>query len=376
MFGFLDNFTRTFLNHPITRLFLILFLFLFGLKLMTVSFLNLGGDLTERLILEYTSKPLMALFIGILATAITQSSSLTTSIVVGLVATGFFPDIRSAVPIIIGANIGTSVTSTIVSLGHIRQEGEFHKAFSAGTLHDFFNLLAILIILPLELGFGFLSNSASFLYESVFSGVSFTNEFTTSSWSLSAILKNMSNFLLQLLWSNAIVTLILSFAILFYSLKSLSGVLKSLIFNGSNKERFQQRIFGTAYGSLFWGIGLTALVQSSSITTSLTVPLVATNIVSLRKVLPFLMGANIGTTLTALIASISTPNEASITIALCHVLYNTFAVTLFLGVPMFQSIAVFLSESVGKMVLKQKWYGFAYVAIIFFFIPLLLIYFY
>ena len=342
---------------------------------MTISFLNLGGDLTERLILDYTTHPLMALFIGILGTAITQSSSLTTSIVVGLVATGFFPDIRSAVPIIIGANIGTSVTSTIVSLGHIRQEGEFHKAFSAGTLHDFFNLLAILVIFPLELSFGFLSNSATFLYESFFSGLSFSSEIHSSSWSLSAILKNMSSFLLQLLWSNAIVTLVLSFAILFFSLRTLSQVLKTLIFNGGNKERFQQRIFGTPYGSLFWGMGLTALVQSSSITTSLTVPLVATNIVTLRKVLPFLMGANIGTTLTALIASISTPNEASITIALCHVLYNTFAVILFLTIPFFQTMAVGLSEALGKMVKKQKWYGFAYVAVIFFFIPLVLIYF-
>lgn len=343
---------------------------------MTISFLNLGSDYTEHLILEYTSNPLIALFIGILGTALTQSSSLTTSIVVGLVATGFFPDIKSAVPIIIGANIGTSVTSTIVSLGHLRQEGEFHKAFSAGTLHDFFNLLAILIILPLELGFGFLSGAATFLYEGLFSGVHFSSEINTSSWSLSAVLKNLSNGLLHLLWSNAIITLVLAFVILFFSLKSLSGVLKTILFQGNNKNRFQEKIFGNTYGSLFWGIGLTALVQSSSITTSLTVPLVATNIVTLRKVFPFLMGANIGTTLTALIASISTPNEASITIALCHLLYNTFAVVLFLTIPLLQSTALFLSEGTGKMVLKQKWYGFAYVAVLFFFIPLVLIYFF
>lgn len=367
---------ETTFNHPVSKLLLILFLFLFGLKLMTISFLNLGSDYTEHLILEYTSNPLIALFIGILGTALTQSSSLTTSIVVGLVATGFFPDIKSAVPIIIGANIGTSVTSTIVSLGHLRQEGEFHKAFSAGTLHDFFNLLAILIILPLELGFGFLSGAATFLYEGLFSGVHFSSEINTSSWSLSAVLKNLSNGLLHLLWSNAIITLVLAFVILFFSLKSLSGVLKTILFQGNNKNRFQEKIFGNTYGSLFWGIGLTALVQSSSITTSLTVPLVATNIVTLRKVFPFLMGANIGTTLTALIASISTPNEASITIALCHLLYNTFAVVLFLTIPLLQSTALFLSEGTGKMVLKQKWYGFAYVAVLFFFIPLVLIYFF
>jgi sodium-dependent phosphate cotransporter len=342
---------------------------------MTLSFMSLGGEATENLIINYTKNPIIALFIGILGTALTQSSSLTTSIVVSLVATGFFPDISTAVPIIIGANIGTSVTSTIVSLAHVKHEGEFHKAFSAGTLHDFFNLIAIIIILPLELSFGFLSNTATFLYQNLLSGIHFPTEGNTSSWSLSALLKFIANSIFRFLWSNAVINLIIAFIVLFFSLKSLSGALKNIVFKGNNKDKFQKRIFGTVYGTFFWGIGLTALVQSSSITTSLAVPLVATNIISLKKALPFLMGANVGTTLTALIASVSTPNEASITIALCHLLYNSFAVSVFMMIPFFQGFPVYLSERMGKLVLRQKWYGFAYVAILFFGIPMLLIYF-
>jgi len=362
-------------NNPYVRLISVLFLFLLGLKLMTVSFMNLGSDFTQNIIVEYTQKPINGLFIGILATAITQSSSLTTSIVVGLVATGFFPDVRTAVPIIIGTNIGTSVTSSIVSLAHISKKDEFHKAFSAGTLHDFFNLIAIIIILPLELMFGFLSNSALFLYDSLFSSISVSNEVSPSVWSLSAILKSISTFIYELFWSNAGITLVLSFTMLFLSLRFLSSILKNIIFNGDKKEKFQQRIFGSSMGTLFWGVGLTALVQSSSITTALTVPLVATNVVSLKKVFPFIMGANIGTTLTALIASLSTPNEASLTIALCHVLYNSIAVFIFMLVPIIQSIPISLSTGMGRLVNHQKWYGFAYIGILFFGIPLILMYF-
>ena len=366
---------QRYFRNPFVKLIAVLFLFLLGLKFMTVSFMNFGDEFTQRIIVEYTQKPLNGLFIGILATAITQSSSLTTSIVVGLVATGFFPDIRTAVPIIIGTNIGTSVTSSIVSLAHISQKDEFPRAFSAGTLHDFFNVIAIIVILPLELYFGILSHSATFLYNTFFSTLSVSASAAPSAWSLSAILKSISTFIYHLLWSNAVLSLTLAFAMLFFSLRKLSSILKTLVFNGNKKEKFQQRMFGSSFGTLFWGIGLTALVQSSSITTALTVPLVATNVVSLRKVFPFIMGANIGTTLTALIASLSTPNEASITIALCHVLYNSIAVFIFMLVPIIQSVPILLSTRLGELVNYQKWYGFAYVGILFFGIPLALMYF-
>ncbi|MGM0478178.1 MAG: Na/Pi symporter [Bacteroidota bacterium] len=356
------------------KLLLILFLFLLGLKLMTVAFFNIGGDYTRELIVEYTKHPIVALFIGIFATAITQSSSLTTSIIVGLVATGFFPDIAVAVPIIMGANIGTSVTSTIVSLAHVGRNDEFHKAFSAGTLHDFFNFTAIIILLPLELTTGLISESAVFVYDTIFSSFSFSEGGESSSYSLSAFLKYIASAIYTLFWSSSLIALILSFVLLFVSLRNLSSTLKKLVMNGNNKENFQKKIFGRQYSSLFWGMGITALVQSSSITTSLTVPLVASNLLTLRKALPFLMGANIGTTFTALIASFSTPNEAAITIALCHLLYNVFAVSMFLLIPLLQSMIIGVSELLGNLVQMRRWYGFAYVLLFFFGLPILLIY--
>ncbi|MEI5617209.1 thymidylate synthase, partial [Streptomyces brasiliscabiei] len=86
--------------------------------------------------------------------ALIQSSSTVTSIIVGLVAGGL--PVELAIPMIMGANIGTTVTNTLVSLGHVRYKDEFKRAFASATIHDFFNLLAVAIFLPLEMAFGIL----------------------------------------------------------------------------------------------------------------------------------------------------------------------------------------------------------------------------
>src|SRR5688572_7804088 len=130
-------------------------LFLFALDLMTSSLQHLGKNVAETILLA-TSNPFTGLFIGLLITAMLQSSSTTTSLVVALVASGSIT-LQSAVPIIMGANIGTTITSTIVSLGFISKKKEFRRAVAAGTYHDFFNILTVIILFPLEYYYGFLS---------------------------------------------------------------------------------------------------------------------------------------------------------------------------------------------------------------------------
>ena len=119
------------------------------------AFKGLGRGFAESLFQSQAS-PFIGLFIGILATGLIQSSSTTTSLVVGMVAAGTFGSdpklaVAAAVPYIMGANIGTSITNTIVSLGHIVNKEEFKRAFSASVVHDFFNILAVIVIFPLEL---------------------------------------------------------------------------------------------------------------------------------------------------------------------------------------------------------------------------------
>jgi sodium-dependent phosphate cotransporter len=110
--------------------------FLLSVALMEAGFKEFGGRFSERL-LSVTANPFIGLMIGLLATSIVQSSSCTTSIMVGMVASGTLT-VANDIPMVMGANIGTTVTNTIVSLGHVARRGEFRRAFAAATVHDFF----------------------------------------------------------------------------------------------------------------------------------------------------------------------------------------------------------------------------------------------
>jgi len=138
-----------------------LFLFLVGVKALEAG-INAFGAVTAERLFESDSSPLAALTAGILATVLVQSSSVSTATIVGLVGSGALT-MTAAVPMIMGANIGTTVTNTLASLGHIRQGQEFRRAFAGATIHDFFNLISVAILLPLELLTGFLSKSAAYL---------------------------------------------------------------------------------------------------------------------------------------------------------------------------------------------------------------------
>ena len=153
-------------------------LFLFALDLMTSSLQHLGRNVAETILLA-TSNPFTGLFIGLLITAMLQSSSTTTSLVVALVASGSIT-LQNAVPIIMGANIGTTITSTIVSLGFISKKKEFRRAVAAGTYHDFFNILTATILFPLEYYYGFLSSISVWIADLLFSPVGRPTENTVS----------------------------------------------------------------------------------------------------------------------------------------------------------------------------------------------------
>ena len=139
----------------------LLYLFLAGIKLLESGIKGLGKGFTDSLF-ENVSNPVAALFVGILATVLVQSSSVTTATIVVLVAEGTIP-VEAAIPMIMGANIGTTVTNTLVALANLRNTEGFRRAFAAATMHDFFNVIAVVIILPLELLTGFLESSASWL---------------------------------------------------------------------------------------------------------------------------------------------------------------------------------------------------------------------
>mgnify|MGYP003956728523 FL=1 len=127
----------------------LLLLFFVSIELMGTTFEMFGGRGLADQLLSFASNPVSGLLIGFLATSLVQSSSTTTTMVVIMVGAGTI-DIGLAVPIVMGANIGTTTTNTIVSLGHVTRPAEFERAFAASTVHDFFNVLAAFTLLPLE----------------------------------------------------------------------------------------------------------------------------------------------------------------------------------------------------------------------------------
>ncbi|PVV27838.1 MAG: sodium:phosphate symporter, partial [gamma proteobacterium symbiont of Ctena orbiculata] len=139
--------------------------FLVYLLLVAVGMIGSGFKMAAgpqaKELFEFASNPITALVIGVLATALIQSSSTVTSIIVGLVAGGM--PVEIAIPMVMGANIGTTVTNTIVSLGMVRQGEAFRRAFAAATIHDFFNVLSVVIFLPLEVMFGFLEKMGAYM---------------------------------------------------------------------------------------------------------------------------------------------------------------------------------------------------------------------
>ena len=117
---------------------------------------------------------------------------------------------------------------------------------------------------------------------------------------------------------------------------------------------------------------MTVMVQSSSITTSLVVPLAGAGILTLRQIFPMTLGANVGTTITALLAALVTGNPAAVTVAIAHLLFNVFGIVVIWP---FRHIPLYLAETLAAWSIRSKLIPLAYVGLVFFLIPLVLIYF-
>ena len=355
-----------FVEHPLFRLALLLvllYVFFVSIGLMGASIKLFGKGFAERL-LATTANPFVGLFIGVLATSLVQSSSTTTSMTVAMVAAGAL-DVSTAIPVIMGANIGTSVTNTLVSAGHISRPEEFKRAFAAATVHDFFNLIAVAIILPLQLLTGFLGK-ASLLMANAFQGVGGL-KFTSP---LQAITKPALNIIRDVTGENSIIMLIISFLLLFVALRYIVVILKALVI-GRVEAFFTTKLFNNPLTTLVLGLVLTVLVQSSSITTSLVVPLAGAGILTLRQIFPLTLGANIGTTITGFLASLITGDISAVTVAFAHFLFNVFGIVIIWPI---RRVPLWLAETLAGYSLKSKLVPVGYVLTVFFLIPLALIY--
>jgi sodium-dependent phosphate cotransporter len=352
----------------------LLYLFLTGVKALETGINLLGSDFTDSLF-EGVSNPLAALFVGILGTVLVQSSSVTTATIVGLVGAGTLP-VETAVPMIMGANIGTTVTNTLASLGYLRRSSEFRLAFAGATMHDFFNIIAVSLILPLEIATGFLSstatNLASVLRDNA--AIDFTKPDSPIKAAVKVPVKIIEGFFERFVSSEAVVgslVLVVGLAMIFVALAFITRNMRQLVIGRIERSINTALQRGAGIPAMALGVVITVAVQSSSITTSVLIPLIAAGVLSLRNAFPVTLGANVGTTVTALLASLATDGNEGLAIALTHTLFNLLGILVIYPIPRLRILPIQLAQKLAAMAEVRKSLVVAYVVGTFIIVPLI-----
>ena len=345
----------------------LLYLFFCSIELMSTAFKMAGQGFAEQLI-STVSDPIAGLLLGFVATAVIQSSSTTTTIVVGLVAgtagTGNPLSIELAIPIIMGANVGTTTTAILVSMGHVTRPAEFERAFAASTVHDFFNVLAAVTILPLEILFHPVQKVAVVL-QRIFADV---GGMSLSS-PLKAVVEPIADFVAGAL-PYALPLAILGLVSLFVALQQMVRVMRGAIISRL-ENLFNRVLFRNAAASFGLGLVTTATVQSSSATTSLVVPLAGTGVLDLRQIYPYTLGANVGTTVTTILGSLATGNPVAVTVALAHLTFNVMGIAIYYPLA---ALPIWLATKAGKFAARSRRNSVGAIAIFFATILLPLLY--
>jgi solute carrier family 34 (sodium-dependent phosphate cotransporter) len=351
---------------------LLLYVFLVGVSLLEDGIAGLGDGFQSGL-LENVANPISGLFAGILFTVLVQSSSVSTATIVGLVGSGTL-SVELAVPMIMGANIGTTITNTLASLGSIRRSEDFRRGFAAATVHDFFNIAAVAVLLPLELLTGFLSGSAQWLTERLRGGNVTELGASPVKRAVDVPVEAIESFLDASPVGGrflALTLLLIGLGLIFLALSQITSNMRQLV--AGSVERAMNRIVGRGGGAvgIVVGIAVTVAVQSSSITTSILVPLVAAGVLTLPNAYPITLGANVGTTITALIASLAVLRPEGLTIALVHTLFNLTALAAIYPVRAVRELPIRAAEALATQAVARRSVVLAYVLGLFIVIPFL-----
>ncbi|XP_043076707.1 sodium-dependent phosphate transport protein 2A isoform X3 [Puntigrus tetrazona] len=370
----------------IPLLLLFLYMFICSLDILSSAFQLAGGKVTGAIFKDNAvlSNPVAGLVVGILVTVLVQSSSTSTSIVVSLVSSGLL-DVGSAIPIIMGSNIGTSVTNTIVALMQAGEREQFKRAFAGATVHDCFNWLSVLVLLPLEAVTGVMRLMSEAVVESfnIVTGEDgpellkvITEPLTTRIIQLDKtvivgiatgqeVLRNKS---LIKVWCHTRITI--QENVSFVPSENSTAQTTSL---HTNAEKYFPFPFGwlTGYLAILFGAGMTFVVQSSSVFTSAITPLIGVGVISIERAYPLTLGSNIGTTTTAILAALASPGDklaAAFQVALCHFIFNVLGILLWYPVPL-SRLPIRMARFLGEQTSKYRWFAVLYLILCFLFLP-------
>uniref|UniRef100_A0A8C1GG01 Solute carrier family 34 member 2a n=1 Tax=Cyprinus carpio TaxID=7962 RepID=A0A8C1GG01_CYPCA len=400
----------------------LLYMFVCSLDILSSAFQLVGGKAAGDIFQENTvlSNPLAGLVIGMLVTLLVQSSSTSSSIVVTMVSSGLL-EVSTAVPIIMGTNIGTSVTNTFVAMTQVGDRNKFRRAFAGATVHDFFNWLSVLVLLPLEVATGYLvkltdlivksfniqsgenapallnvitdplTQSIIELDETVISGIAVgdpeaKNKSLIKVWCQTAsnttiqnvTASNCSNFPCWELKNFKTTPIFIdtdntTIIMLTETKQADTGQVAVVINKIMNTDFPFPFAWLTGYIAIVVGAGMTFIVQSSSVFTSAITPLVGIGVIKLERAYPLSLGSNIGTTTTAILAAMASPVEKlgnSLQIALVHLFFNLSGIVLWYPIP-FTRLPIRMAKALGQLTAQYRWFSGFYIIACFFAFPLL-----
>jgi solute carrier family 34 (sodium-dependent phosphate cotransporter) len=402
-----------------------LYFFLFALELLAASAKVLTGCKAGTLFTDNTN-PIAGVMVGILATALIHSSSTVTSIIVSLVGSGI--SVRIAMYMVMGANIGTTVTCAIVALGQIQDIEQFERSFAAASTHGMFNILTVAVLLPLEAATGYLAALTKLCVRNASTSGSgqawggpikkfvsplgerimiankkLINSVATGEGSCSSgggfypivcegsasyanckpglIACNERTGRCPAFFSadasvaddkvSGGVVFFISFVILFICLIGIIIILQRMIIGVSARIIFKATDFN-GYFAILIGCGTTAIIQSSSVFTSTLTPIVGIGALPLEQMYALTLGANIGTTLTAIMAAMVTDGTDPLRVALSHFFFNVTGVLMFYPIP-YMRFPLFSARQLGKATRHWKGFPAAYIISIYYLGPLIIL---
>lgn len=357
----------------------LIYLLVAAVSIISRGFSGLGGD-TAHSLFAFADNAWVGLFVGILATVLIQSSSTTTAIAVTAVGAGILP-LASAVPILFGANVGTTVTTTLIALGYIGNRTEYRRALEASSIHDFFNLFALLLFFPLELAFQPLQRLSEAVTGLVY-GTAFLPDPAQAN-----LVRTLTRPVVNLLrdataglgdTGGPLLMIVLGAALIFVAVRYLSKLLKllKLLMVGRTRDRLVRAAGGNPAAAVFTGTWVTVVTQSSTVTTSILVPFAGAGILSAKQLYPITLGANVGTTFTTLLAAFAVVGpdaRIGLTAALVHLFFNLSALAVIYGLPGLRVLPLRGAQLLAKVASERLWVVFAYMIGLFVAVPALVI---
>jgi sodium-dependent phosphate cotransporter len=354
----------------------LIYLLVCAVSIISRGFAGLSADAAHSMF-DFAQNPWVGLFVGVLGTVLIQSSTTTTAIAVTAVGAGALP-VHAAIPIIIGANLGTTVTPTLVALTYMGNRDEFRRALATSTIHDFYNWLALLIFFPVELFWHPLERISGAL----------TNALYDTGWLPDparfnvirvatrpvehAVIKATSHLSTTL---GPLFTIVIGAALILAAVHFLGKLLK-LLMVGRARDILTKAVGRNAYLAMASGMGVTVLTQSSTITNSVLVPFAGAGILTPAQVYPVTVGANLGTTFTVVLAAFAVVGQDAkigVQAAFVHLLYNVFSIVAIYVIPILRPVPLFCAQTLARVAADRKWVIAVYLITGFIVLPALVI---